>query len=56
MVEYYSSLSYSKKGHGRSLKTTVPTAIVGLLSVDAGDKLTWGYDTESKIFTVRKKR
>lgn len=55
MTEYITSLSYAKKGHGNSLKTTVPIEVVRLLEVEAGDKLIWEYTKEKMIVTVGKK-
>lgn len=55
MVQYFSSLSFAKKGHSNSLKTTVPKVIVDLLGVKAGDRIIWEYNQESKVVKIEKK-
>ncbi|MEM0135974.1 MAG: hypothetical protein QXU18_12250 [Thermoplasmatales archaeon] len=53
MVTFRTTLSYSKKGKGSSLRTTVPHEIVLLLELKDGDILIWDYDKKTMSVTVK---
>jgi len=54
MLEWITSVSYSKKNKGSSMRTTIPLNVVKLLELKEHDKIRWTYDRERDVVIIRK--
>ena len=54
MLEWITSVSYSKKNKGSSMRTTIPLDVVKLLELKEHDKLKWIYDREKDVVIIKR--
>jgi len=54
MLDWITSVSFSKKNKGSSMRTTIPLDVVKLLELKEHDKIRWTYDKERDALIIKK--
>jgi len=54
MLEWITSVSFTKKNKGRSMRTTIPLGVVELLELKEYDKIRWIYDKKKDVIFIKK--
>ena len=54
VLNWITSVSFSKKGKGNSMRTTIPLDVVKLLDLKEHDKLKWIYDREKDVVIIKR--
>jgi len=54
VLNWITSVSFSKKGKGNSMRTTIPLDVVKLLELKEHDKLEWIYDREKDVVIIKR--